>query len=480
MAFTLNRRTLLKGSAAGLTAAIALPKLEAMLNDSGTAYADGTEFPVRFGLWFWCNGVRLSHWLPRPGDPQPHHQGGRQVGTVDASWTAGSELEPFVAAGLRDRMSVVTGSRLHGWSKATVMHHSQSIGVLTGYPQIVTGEYDRERERPSIVEVVAERWASRPEPPLISMLNFSSEGNVAWTQGTDRDPQVVFDRVFGAGTGGSSPPITGAPRSRRSILDLVLGEGRRLQQRLGSGDRERLERHLESIREIERRISTLPPRTLEPPPRPEAYGDEDMEQRHAAFARILGRALAMDITRTFCVTYGGPQSDVRFPQGGAGERHHTLTHEEDGDQPQVHQTVVWRMQQLADLLAVLRDEEDFGGMSVLDNTLVYGTTEFDEGSSHYAVHQPAILAGGAGGRLRQGLHYSGFVGDRPYISRGGPDPDTNQENHCKILLTILRALGENDESYGGNDPHPDSDGRNLGWGYVDEPFSALLQGSAAS
>jgi dienelactone hydrolase len=53
----MNRRTFLKGMLGGVAISVALPPLEAMMNTHGTAYAGGSAFPTRFGIWYWGNGV---------------------------------------------------------------------------------------------------------------------------------------------------------------------------------------------------------------------------------------------------------------------------------------------------------------------------------------------------------------------------------------------------------------------------------------
>ena len=60
----LSRRTVLRGIASGAAASIALPVLECMLNDHGTALAQGAPLPKRFGVWFWGNGTVPGGWAP--------------------------------------------------------------------------------------------------------------------------------------------------------------------------------------------------------------------------------------------------------------------------------------------------------------------------------------------------------------------------------------------------------------------------------
>jgi hypothetical protein len=77
----IGRRSLLRGMLYGSAVGIALPTLDLMLNDHGTAYADGTPLPKRFGVFFWGNGVRLNKWTPQ---------------ALGAGYTLSEELAPLV------------------------------------------------------------------------------------------------------------------------------------------------------------------------------------------------------------------------------------------------------------------------------------------------------------------------------------------------------------------------------------------------
>src|SRR6187397_393447 len=81
-------------------------------------------------------------------------------------------------------------------------------------------------------------WASPNEPlPMI------------------RDPRVAFDMLFGSG---STAEDRAARRdTRRTILDYISGEVERVRRQLGSGDRVRLDRYLDNVREVERRIQAV-------------------------------------------------------------------------------------------------------------------------------------------------------------------------------------------------------------------------------
>src|SRR5262245_27589723 len=67
--YLLSRRTFLRGmGASGAMVWVGTPPLEAMFNDSGTAYAavGGVRKPLesRFLLWFNGNGIPEKYWIP--------------------------------------------------------------------------------------------------------------------------------------------------------------------------------------------------------------------------------------------------------------------------------------------------------------------------------------------------------------------------------------------------------------------------------
>ena len=76
----------------------------------------------------------------------------------------------------------------------------------------------------------------------------------------ETNPRVVFERLFGDG----STPEERAARQRQfaSLLDAVAGEVAPLQRSLPAADRERLDRYLTDIRELERRLALAADSTL--------------------------------------------------------------------------------------------------------------------------------------------------------------------------------------------------------------------------
>jgi hypothetical protein len=77
----------------------------------------------------------------------------------------------------------------------------------------------------------------------------------------DDNPLNVFDRVFAGakpGTGGGAPGgIDLVARQRKSILDAIRGDLTSLQAKLGAAEKSRLDIHLQSLRDVEQRATTM-------------------------------------------------------------------------------------------------------------------------------------------------------------------------------------------------------------------------------
>src|SRR5215472_4867054 len=61
----LSRRRVLRGMLAGGAVTVGLPVLDCLLNENGTAFANGAPIPVRFGTWFWGLGMNRKVFVPK-------------------------------------------------------------------------------------------------------------------------------------------------------------------------------------------------------------------------------------------------------------------------------------------------------------------------------------------------------------------------------------------------------------------------------
>ena len=400
MKTTMNRRTLLRGMLGGAAVTLALPPLEAMFDGNGKAHADGTTKPNRFGLWFWGNGIRTEQWIPQ--------------GTGN-TWVAGAALAPLV--GVRDWLHVLTGMEI---KSSTYPHHGGMAGIMTGdvYQQVGTTRDTivSTFARPSMDQIAAAalggmtpyrslelgitKKTGTDEGTTFEVLSHNGPNNV---NQPERNPRALFTRLFGA------PPSPQVDAARRSVLDAVSEQTRALQARVGKHDRVRLDQHLDSVRTLEQRLAAPRPACMVPAmPNDPAT----IVEANRLLSDLLVMALACDLTRVFSVmfTQAGSGIVLSMPEVGATNGLHSHCHNDSNPQTVVQRSVVFTMKQLAYLLTKMRDTPEGDG-NILDNSVVFATSELgDQYPGHSVEEFPILIAGKGGGRLRGNWHYRSTTG----------------------------------------------------------------------
>jgi hypothetical protein len=426
----LSRRTLLRGTLGGIGVSIGLPALEAMLDSHGTAHADGSALPRRLGIFFWGNGVKLDRWVP--------------AGTGDA-YELSPALQPLLA--FKSKFSVVSGLDIKSGNERG--HHAGCVGILSGAPMISqphpNSPYASTFSQPSIDQVAAAalgagtRFRSlelgistrviKSEGTTLSYLSHNGPDN---PNPPEYDPAKLFDRLFGADfMPMPSQAVQVSRRLRKSVLDVVAEDVTGLQSRVGLSDRRRLDQHLANIRAIEGRLGTdagssslgVCSAPVRPSPIADENGQEKIAERMKAMSDLTAIALACDQTRVFSILFTGSVGSTVFWQVGTDVGHHSLSHDEPGDQPLLHKSTVFTMEQFATLLGAL-DGVAEGAGTVLDNCGILASSDVADGREHSIEDYPILVAGRAGGALRSGLHYRGDGG-----------------NTSEVLLTLLRSVG---------------------------------------
>jgi hypothetical protein len=429
----ITRRTLLRGMLGGAAVSVALPAFEAAMNSSGTAWADGSGFPCRFGLFFWGNGMLPGRWVPTTTGPE---------------WVLSPQLQPL--ADVKSRVTLITGMEV----KLTnlLAHVTGAAGLLSGAPAIAEGD-DYTYAGPSLDQRIAAeiggatlyRSVEVGVQPGVRGLSHNGPDSL---NPPESDPIALYERLFGPtfrqpGEGGAVDPELGL---RRSVLDAVVADADRLSARLGQRDRDRLDQHLTAVRDLELRLARLeedPPELAacvrpEPPVAiPDVDGRPQMPERARLMAELTAMAWACDLTRVTSLWYSDPLNDVLYPDATAG--HHQLTHDEPGDQPTVDAIVQSAVGSFADLLAAL-DAVPEGDGTLLDHAVVLGTSDVSAGRTHSIQEFPLLLGGTAGGRIRNGIHHRSEVAD----------------SVSHVPLTLLRALGIAAASYGEDTAFVDS------------------------
>ena len=233
-------------------------------------------------------------------------------------------------------------------------------------------------------------WASPNEPlPMI------------------RDPRVAFDMLFGSG--GSAADRVARRQTRRSILDWIQGEVATVRKELGTTDRTRLDRYLNHVREIERRIQAVEARNTsgdvrDLPDAPAGVPDSFSEHIKLLFdLQVL--ALETDMTRIISFKTGRDAQNRVFPESGSLQPFHPASHHGDREDRimEFNKITKYRISQLTYLLDRLKESMD-GDKNLLEKTMVVWGSPMADPNVHNHRRCPLIVLGHANGALKGNLH----------------------------------------------------------------------------
>ncbi len=259
---------------------------------------------------------------------------------------------------------------------------------------------------------------------------------ISWASPTrplpmDRDPRVVFDKLFGSFTDGLPPEERRRRLAEdRSILDWVIASVPQLANSLGARDRARLNEYLEHIREIERRIQNIETysRSGEPREFPDApAGVPDSFSEHVQLMFDLQvLAFSADITRVVAFKLGRDNSNRVYPESGFLGPFHPTSHHSGREAKILNfaKLNTYHVSLVADLLHKLRDTPD-DGATLLDNSVVLYGSPMGDSNEHNHKRVPFFIAGRASGALTGGVHIKA-------------PPGTPLAN---AMLSVLHALG---------------------------------------
>jgi hypothetical protein len=206
------------------------------------------------------------------------------------------------------------------------------------------------------------------------------------------NPVLLYHRLFSD----DSLPLEqrqNALRQKRSVLDTVLEEARRVQKGLGKTDTDKLEEYFQSIRDIETRLTkdeqwlSIPkakPSLAEPGP-----GLSGKEEIRVMYDLIVA-ALQTDSTRV--LSYRQPVQTL-LASLDSKVASHDMSHYSPGERMEASQKRdIAQSELLAGLLDKLKATKEADGSSLFQNTcLAYGS---NIRTIHYLDNCPTVLAGG--------------------------------------------------------------------------------------
>ena len=369
--------------------------------------------------------------------------------TFDLTPSALSPLEPY-----RDMLTIISDTDVAP-AEAVIPpeiggdHFRSSATFLTQSHPKQTESSDV-RSGISIDQLYAQRFGqSTPIPSMqLCIENVDQAGGcaygyscvytdtISWASPTEplpmiRDPRLAFDQLFGAG--GTSEERATRRRQRRSVLDFVTDEVAQLQRTLDPTDRQRMNRYLDDIREIERRIQRVEARNLsgetrELPGSPAGVPDSFDEHVKLMFD-LQALAFETDMTRVFSFKLSRDATGRVYPESGVNRGFHPASHHGGREQnietfAQLNRYHVGLIPYFLDRLQ--RIEEADG--TLLDKTMVIYGSPMGDPNVHNHKRCPLFVVGGANGQLAGNLHLRAA-------------PGTPMAN---VMLDLIHRLGIDD------------------------------------
>ncbi|MEM1296951.1 MAG: DUF1552 domain-containing protein [Verrucomicrobiota bacterium] len=392
---TLSRRTLLQG----VGVSIGLPFLEAMTPGRVTAAA--SRSPKRIAFFYIPNGVVGDAWHPR------------QVGS---DFELPASLEPL--AGLRDRISLFTGldrefrggTGVHAQAACSWLTSSPPSEALDGgFPtnttldQIIAGAIGHETPIPSL-ELSTNNHSNSRETKYFETVSWFGPGYAATPE---KDPREVWHQLFGKPN----------PKDQ-SVLDLVLADAKRLQQKIGHADRSTLEEYLDSIRSVESQIERAT-KAAEKRDAPAMAQPDGIPTRRDDYLRLMGDLMVLafqqDITRVSTLLVDPERWDTPRAYNGVfddPQNHHALTHTKgDEAKDKLQRIDRFHVAQFAYVVEKMKHIPDGEG-TLLDHCAVCLGSGMGDGRVHDYNNVPVVIAGELSGQLKSGHHWK-YEGHRP-------------------------------------------------------------------
>ncbi|HNP34821.1 MAG TPA: DUF1552 domain-containing protein [Woeseiaceae bacterium] len=428
----ISRRMLLRG----VGATLALPFLDAM-HPALSAERDTAAAPIRrLGIVYYPHGVVYEKWTPTG-------TGGPLVITAGLKPLERHKENLVVVAGLTsspDRTQADFHDRaMASWLTGQELTRG-TVHVGVSVDQVAAAKLGQETQLSSL-ELEIEDGSHHQGP------SFRDATTVL---PSERNPRVVFERLFGEG--GKIDPVAIAARDARdkSALDAVRERISALKRQLGPADVRTLDQYLESIRDVERRIEVATSKPLPDLPdmtRPSGIPVDWVEHVKIMFdLQVL--AYQADLTRvaTFAIAKEG--SVMTFPHLGISTQHHEASHHnyDPAKLDDLYRINVDQSELFAYYLDRLDAVKEANG-SLLDNSVILFGSTLSNPTVHSQRDLPTMLAGGGGGRLKGG-RFIRVKGDRPPWPFAAELPTYSPTPMTNLHLALLDIVGVPTEKLG--------------------------------
>jgi hypothetical protein len=403
----LPRRTFLRG----MGTMLALPMLDAMAPAFVRA---ASKSPSRMAILYFPNGVQMDTWhietaenitrlpelLPRTLEPLAAYRnditmlggltvnGGRALGDgpgdhgrAGASYLTGAHPKKTFGKDLQAGVSV------DQYAASMIGKETRYASLELGCEEGIQGGNCDNGYSCAYSNSISWRTPSTPNPPEIR-------------------PRAVFERLFGAGDIERDPVKRARlEKYKKSVLDSVLADAKRLESTLGHSDRRKLDEYMYAVRDIETRIQrTETANTLNPDiDRPASSVPENYSEHTRIMFDLMAAAMQTDSTRVITFLMAIEQSNRAYREIGIPDSHHGLTHH-GGDKEKIEKCILinrYQVEQFAYFIDKLKATKDGDG-TLFDHVMV----TFGSGLSRDHDHDnlPTLLTGRGNGLFHLGRH----------------------------------------------------------------------------
>ncbi len=423
----LSRRHLLRG-AGGIV--VGLPFLEAL----APRVAHAAPVPQkRFIGVYHPNGVFTPQWFPTGSESD------FTLGPIHRA------LEPW-----KSKLLFTSGLDMEVAISGPGEQHQRGVGALFTGAKLDSGSFvgnDGSRAGyalgPSIDQTLVDLIGNGTRIPSLQLgvhtLLPNVAGVVSYRGSTQpllpqNDPRLTFRSLF-MDSGMPTTELDKLRARRRSVLDSVQSQLGSLKRTVSTSDQARLDQHLTLVREMENRLTALPPGTCQSPNDPGMIEFEREAQIPTVTSLqldLLILALRCDLTRVATVMFSDAMNHISMPHLNINTDIHNLTHAADSDpsREKVATRDSWQAQMMATLLLGLESIQEADGSNALQHTLVFWGSDVSRGNVHSHDDMPFVLAGGGAG-FRMGR----FV-------------KWNNVFHNNLLVSIINGFGGSISTYG--------------------------------
>lgn len=421
----INRRAFLRGVG---TAGVALPFLEGLPERSAWAQNENPVFAL-----FICTSCGV---VQKAGsDPEKFWPTAEGPLTTESMKAFADDRATGILADYASRLLIVRG--------INYPYGSSGCGHAQGLVQCLTaskpsgGDNKSTSSGISIDTLISNEVNPQGVEPLTlyagmkggyinEKLSFSAAGQVRAAEG---NPWNVYQRLMGLSKPGTPAEPGMADQlmlQRKSVNDLVREEMKALLARtdLSTADRQRLDQHFQSIRDMENTMTGmglqcsadgLNLQAMEAMNSGSAFRQDGTQEEVAKLhMELVGFAFSCNATRVATLQIGDGTDGTRYTINGQKvERFHWISHriQSDGSTgAAIPQAVEWhaaidriRIETFKHLLAKWSTFETANG-PLLDRSFAMWTSHVSSGPAHGFNNLPIIIAGSAGGYLKQGQY----------------------------------------------------------------------------